>query len=268
MLSVSQSKIIRKPSHVSVPKWILDDVGYFYPEVYDHIVRESEINVTFSNDYDKTFCQFRKQIYWMCNWYEDLVSNGIPVISAKFYCINNDPEQMISILDQVLTEDKFIRFCNGSPKDIETPIYGSDSDPEEIIKVFKESARTFYMFSGPHPTHLIVRPVVKIEHEVRCFWHRNKLRAVSGPDHYVEESEQKEIKETVNDFFQTHGPSLCFNSATIDLGITTNTAFVIEINSFGLDMLAGAEFFSWKDDFNILYDSTEPVYKFKPPFRW
>jgi hypothetical protein len=175
---------------------------------------------------------------------------------------------MNSILEKNLDSDCFIRFCNASPKDITQPIFGPNLSPIEVINIFKKSNRTCYMFDGNHMTHLIIRPVVNIEYELRCFWHKHKLRAVSGPLFYVNDEMQANIKLIVNQFFIEHGSHICYNSCTIDLGLTNDIPFIIEINSFGLDMLASAELFKWEEDFTILYNSNEPIYKFKKEFEW
>lgn len=297
-----------------VPEWILDDVGYFYPEVYQHIYQEKNKIVTFPMTYKDTFIQLRKQTYWLCNWYDELIKEGIPVIPSKIICIHNDTTIMKNILDKELTDEyKFLRFCNASPKDIIEPIFNKNSP--DICNVFQTSHRTNYMFNtnlisniplvnntlnntlyipstdtssinsfstcaSLHKTHLVIRPVVHIDHEVRCLWHKHKLRAVSGPLYYVNDVIQNDIKNAVDHFFQTYGSSIPYNSATIDLGINLSAnlnnnnlnnnykTFIVEINSFGSDMLAVSAHFNWKEDFMILYNAKTPVYRFKEEFEW
>lgn len=127
-----------------------------------------------------------------------------------------------------------------------------------------------------HDTHLVLRPVVKIDHEVRCIWHNYKLRAVSGPTcrrraystYYVDEEIQQLIKHKINLFFKTYGADIMYNSAVIDIGIENDNIFIIEFNSFGSDMLARITEFDWEDDFMVLYNSREPVYRFHKEFEW
>lgn len=264
MTLYSDSKIIRTETKFIVPEWILDDVGYFYPEVYTQIIPGSETR--FPIEYISTFIQLRKQIYWLCNWYDELTEDDIPVIHSDLYCIQNDPQIMQLILESKLAgENKFIRFCNASPKDILDPIFKT---ADTVVDVFQQSARTNYMFDGDHQTHLVIRPYIKIDHEVRCVWHKHQLRAVSGPSYYIGESIQTHIKNLIGIFFQKYGPDIIFNSAIIDIGICLDGVYVIEINSFGSDMLARIAYFDWEGDFMILYNSDECVYRFKPEFEW
>jgi hypothetical protein len=267
MTSYHYSKIIKYQNTFTVPLWIFDDVYYFYKDI--NIIKKEEHTVTLDiNDYNE-FIQLRKQIYWLCHWYPLLVQNNIPVISSTIKCINNDTKQMENILNDNLTDEPdYIRFCNASPKDVINPIFDCYTHVGDIVNIFKQSPRTFYMFENNHQTHLILRPIVNITYEVRCFWHQKQLRAVSGPEYYINLKDQKEIELTINDFFKTYGPFISYNSATIDLGIHDGKAFIIELNSFGLDMLAGAHLFDWQQDFNILYNSPQPIYKFKGEFEW
>ena len=147
------------------------------------------------------------------------------------------------------------------------PIFNNSICIDKIVDVFSSSGRTNYMFEKDH-VHLVIRPLVVIECEVRCFWHKRKLRAVCGPEYYVNEGEQDRIKNIVSKFFGTYGKNMIYNSATIDLSVLEDSAIIIELNSFGSDMLAGGEYFNWTNDFNILHNSDEPVYRFKKEFEW
>ena len=265
----TNSKIIQKQTEFIVPTWVLDDVGYFYPLIYDKILSESKDSVIFPINFYDAFTQLRKQIYWLCNWYDELVEANIPVIEAEISCIHNDPQMMDQILKQKLTEDKiFIRFCNASPKDIIDPFFNSTSD---VVSIFKSSNRTNYMFDNAyhhlHETHLVLRPIVKMDYEVRCIWHNRKLRAVSCPT-FIDTLTQLDITNVIDVFFQTHGENIIFNSVVIDLGITDMNAFIIELNSFGSDMLAKIAYFDWEEDFNVLYNASTVIYRFKKEFEW
>ncbi len=264
------SKITIRETDFIVPLWILNDVGYFYDEIYDWIKCENEIDATFDICHVEKFTQLRKQIYWLCNWYNGLIEFGVPVIKSEIFCIDKNLENNFeSVLTKILVGNdlKFLRLCNASPKDISTCIVNCNSDINEIINIFKTSHRTSYMLDSDH-IHLVARPHVKIDYELRCFWHNNNLRAVSGPEYYVNDIDQENIKNIIKSFFQTYGEGILHNSATIDIGICDNEAFIIEFNSFGSDMLAGAEHFNWKSDFMTLFNSEEPVFKFKNEFAW
>jgi hypothetical protein len=274
MTDYTHSKITIKQNEFVVPMWILDDVEYHYPEVSKNIVSKSKNGASFGIIYYDQFVQLRKQIYWLCHWYDELVNADIPVIDAELLCIHNDPVKMKDVLKNKLKTEKFIRFCNASPKDIVEPIFskdGVDGIIDDIIDVFKNSNRTNYMFEldvVKHDTHLVLRPVVKIDHEVRCIWHNYKLRAVSGPTYYVDEDIQQLIKHKINLFFKSYGADIMYNSAVIDIGIENDNIFIIEFNSFGSDMLARIAEFDWEDDFMVLYNSKEPVYRFHKEFEW
>ena len=67
------STVTKVDKEFVVPTWILDDVEYFYPEVCDEIVREDDNIAVFNIKYFSTFVQLRKQVYWLCNWYKELV---------------------------------------------------------------------------------------------------------------------------------------------------------------------------------------------------
>ena len=194
------------------------------------------------------------------------MNNNIPVIKSTIYKLSNINDMVI--LKDVLTNDpQFLRLCNASPKDICQPLFTNQENVDDIINVFKSSSRTFYMFDQNHCC-LVVRPQVQIDYEVRCYWHEYQLRAVCGPGFYIDENIQNNIKLLILQFFTTYNKNITYNSATIDLGIHQNDVFVIEFNSFGSDMLAGLYYFDWQEDFMILYNSKEPVFRFKDKYSW
>ena len=79
-----------------------------------------------------------------------------------------------------------------------------------------------------------------------------------------------------------------YNSITTDVGISMysvndseyfdekremgtnqkNDIFIIEINSFGKESQASSELFDWNNDYHILYNSKEPVFKFYDDYKW
>jgi len=266
----SNSRITITETNFIVPNWILNDVGYFYPEIYDFINDETEILATFDICYKEKFVQLRKQIYWLCNWYDELIESNIPIIKSEIFSIDTKLENnMEMILSKILVDKdlKFIRLCNASPKDVSVCIANCETDINSIINIFKTSHRTNYMLDGDH-AHLVVRPFVKIDYELRCFWHNHKLRAVSGPEYYVNDFDQERIKNMIENFFKKYGSEIVYNSVTIDIGICSDSVFIIEFNSFGPDMLAGAEHFNWNSDFMTIFNSNKVVYKFKNEFAW
>lgn len=250
------NKIIVKDQEFIVPTWILDDVGYFYEEIYNWIIKEKDDYVIFNICHLNKFKQLRKQIYWLCHWYDELIEANIPVIKSDVYDVTN-----LDILHDILHEEKFIRLCNASPKDISSCLFNGNID--SIIDIFKTSARTSYMLESDH-IHLVLRPVVKMDHELRCFWHKHQLRAVSGPEYYIENTES--IKNKIILFFDTYGKDIIYNSAVIDIAIHLDNVFIIEFNSFGSDMLAGVGHFKWDEP--LLYHADKPVFRFKSKYQW
>ena len=79
---------------------------------------------------------------------------------------------------------------------------------------------------------------------------------------------KEHIKKLVLQFFKHYEKDIPYNSATIDIGIFENKVFIIELNSFGIDMMAGSGHFRWDEDFMILYNSENPVFRFHEKFKW
>ena len=257
----NNSKLITQMDTFIVPQWIFEDVIHFYPNIEEHIISETNENIIFNIDYKKEFIQLRKQIYWLCQWYDELINKNIPTIDSIIMTYDEFNE-----IDS--DDEKFIRLCNASPKDIKLPIFNL-LDKEDINKTLLTSNRTKYMFNNKyHKPHVVLRDIVNIDYEVRCFWHKYKLRAISGPINYVDVDTQHKIKQLVLQFFDDHGKKIIYNSVTIDIGICKDNVFIIEFNSFGIDMIASAEYFDWFEDFNILYNSIEPIFKFKNEFEF
>lgn len=260
MTLYQDGKIILNHDNFVVPLWILDDVGDCYPQVFDNMLSEDDVHAVFNISFYESFVQLRKQIYWLCNWYDGLIDANIPVIKAD----------IVPIDKLVLYQKCFLRCCNASPKDVSCCIFDQYDSIDNIIDVFKISKRTNYMFSDnnlSNHTHIVVRPIVTMHVEVRCVWHKYKLRAVSVP-YFLDVHEQEQMGNAIILFFNTYSKDITFNSAVFDLNIINNIVTIIEINSFGMDMLAKIAYFDWKEDFNILYNSTSPVFRFKQIYEW
>jgi hypothetical protein len=115
------------------------------------------------------------------------------------------------------------------------------------------------MFDHDHCC-LVLRPVVKIDYEFRCFWFK-QLRAVSCDCTYNED-----LKKLVLDYFKLISDRINYHACTIDVGITDNHVFLIELNSFGPDMLATGGHFNWKED--LLFHAPNPIFRFKNEYAW
>lgn len=112
----THSKITIKHNEFIVPMWILDDVEYYYPEVSKNIVSKSKNGASFGILYYDQFVQLRKQIYWLCHWYDELVNADIPVIDAELFCIHNDPVKMEDVLKNKLKIKNSFVFVMHRPK--------------------------------------------------------------------------------------------------------------------------------------------------------
>ena len=213
MTSYNYRKIILNNNTFMVPMWILDDVGDHYQEVYTYIVSEHDDYVVMDAIWYEHFIQLRKQIYWVCHWYYDLVNAKIPVI----------PSNIVSTYDLIhdlkLTHTSFLRCCNASPKDISTCIFDEHDSIDKIMNILKSSNRTNYILDSHN--HIVIRPVVVIGIEVRCIWHKYKLRAVSCPT-FLEQDQQENVKAIVVHFYNTYGKDIMINSAIFDLNIVDN----------------------------------------------
>jgi hypothetical protein len=102
-----------------------------------------------------------------------------------------------------------------------------------------------------------MRQIRNYKWEARCFWSRDKLRAISLPsDMDFTDDDKNEIL----DFFNKYGKYLPYHSVTIDIGKCDNIE-IIEFNTFGPDMKATAGNFSWYEDIMILIWSSTPVFR-------
>ena len=115
----------------------------------------------------------------------------------------------------------------------------------------------------------MVRDVINIIVECRCFIHLRKLRAVSIYC-YLEKDELHEFKEMILEFFDLYEDKLPYNSTVMEICTSKEYDFptVVEFNSFGVDQYSGASLFDWDKDRNVLYHATEPVFRMPEEFEW
>jgi hypothetical protein len=257
--------IVTKNNHMQtmvVPDWIYDDIKNVidirecnFKKIGDHFKCNAK--------YYPIITQRRKELYWACYWYPMFKKIGIPTIDSILETTDSwkETQQKIS---QHLPNYPFVRFCPGSPKDVANPVFNNERD---AISALKDSWRTGWLMDHDHPTHLFMRKYVNIEYECRCFYHKGKLRAVSGPSIYIDYCNREIIKSKILSFFNQWEDSIPYNSVTIDICVDDNP-FVIECNSFGMDMTAGSEHFDWQQDWHTLHCSEEPVFRFKRKFSW
>ncbi len=206
----------------------------------------------------------RREMYFACQWYPKLVDANIPTIPSQllrstFYDIREDLKTLWNHSDPLGTS-KFVRLCGGSPKDgHETCIFINSNRATDAIM---SSQRTLSLLSEYH-AHLMVRQVMTINQECRCFIHNHQLRAVSiyhfcPLDHEV----RAELEYRILDFFDIYGFLLPYHSCVMELGLNDDQVFVIEFNSFGVDLFAGASLFDWDKDMVLLHHSETPIFRY------
>lgn len=94
--------------------------------------------------------------------------------------------------------------------------------------------------------------------EFRCFFYNKKLTAISQYNFYIYDKNltgKKEIiKETINDYFNKLLPFLNVDNGVIDLSVSNQNVWVIELNPFNDYPGAGTggSLFCWENDIEIL----------------
>jgi hypothetical protein len=216
----------------------------------------------------------RRHAYSACKWY--------PVLEAPTaLSVLHSPADLADAEDFIarhLDRYPFVRTCYMSPKDVRTvPLFTSAG---EAIEILFQSCRTSDLFDEPHceggcrAKHLFMREAKRYEWEVRCFWSRGALTAVS-----LDEGMDEADYQSVVDFFERWGPTLPYNSAIVDVGRVVASGDqgeggggggveLIEFNTFGPDMNATAGYFSWYEDVMLLLSSTVPVFRGPDNYEW
>lgn len=243
-----QTKIINE--RLFIPNWMLEDA----PIDNKFIISRKE-GCTITTIGYQEYKDLHRSAYFACRWYPKLIDSKVPVISSELKLTTF--LDLRGSLSQMLTEKKFVRLCNASPKDIiDVPIF---SDPNEAVNAIQNSQRCKYT----HPDgniHLFVRDVVDIRIEARCFIHQHKLRAISVYQ-FIPLEDRKEYEESILDFFELYIDKLIYNSCVVEIGLD-DFPFVIEFNDFGIDGYAGASLFDWDTDASILYASMIPEFRY------
>jgi hypothetical protein len=203
----------------------------------------------------------RKRAYRACNWYEELIRRGVPT-SPGVLLKPEDWSDARRLLREMLPSHPFVRTCRASAKDVRS--HCMFSDEKSAIEALRRSKRTKLFEGKPcQPCsdvgcHLFLRRARDYEWECRCFWTRDKLRAVSLPDDFV----SSEARNSIVEFFRRFGPDLPYHSAVVDLGLVRDGEIeIVEINQFGPDMNAGSGRFSWTEDAAVLCSSPDPVFR-------
>lgn len=236
--------------HLLIPNWCYEDT----PVEYLRRTREGyDCDISYEE-----YRELRRKSYYACVWYPKLINEKIPVIDSVLVSLQDLQQAMIDYPDY-----KFVRTCGSSPKDLGDCIYNTY---EAAHKALMQSRRTLDIFSQAH-YHILLREVVKIEVECRCFVHQRKLRAVSIYC-YLNNEELEMFKESLVEFFELYGDKLPYNSAVVEVCKVDDFPMIVEFNSFGVDQYSGASLFDWDEDKEILYNSTEPVFRMPGEFEW
>lgn len=250
---------------------IMVDKDFCYVPIHiyeDSLIDSDEFgeNINYSNRYvilDRKYLNLIQELrisgYRACIWYEE-IKDKIPTARSILLSIESK-EQLKSSLSKYISCYPFVRLCTMSPKDIKCPSVYFDS--ELAFNDILISERTSDIIEPPfcencNGKHLFMREERNYIWEVRCFWSRDKLRAISLPINY---NFTKKDRKSIIMFFNNYSVYFPYHSATVDIGKTNDSIELIEFNSFGPDMKATAGNFSWKEDVMILLFSNEPCFK-------
>lgn len=246
--NVGMSEIKFDDMHCWVPWHIYED-----SLIDDDIINEHAIEKDYWTLYPihlySEIQRIRGESYKACNWYEDIINN-IPTSKSIISKINdeyNRDYEIQKVLEENLEKYPFVRLCTMSAKDVKcVPIY---EKWEDALKDLNCSERT------KRGCHIFMREKREYTTEARCFWSRDKLRAVSLAllDTDIDEIENKKIESSITYFFKRYGKYIPYHSAVVDIGIISSDPKglrieLIEFNSFGPDMNATAGNFSWYED--------------------
>ncbi len=187
--------------------------------------------------------------YHLCHWYDQVV-DVIPTAQSLVLPCDNRYDVSSYLNYHLKGQTMFVRLCSMSPKDLCLPLCTTS---EEAWNLLTTSQRTQHRLDNP--CHLVLRQPKSFLWEARCFWSRDKLRAVSLSQ------DSEEIQKSILDFFTRYGQDLPYHSAVVDIGMTSRRLELIEFNSFGPDLNATSGNFSWLEDINILLNSQEPVFR-------
>lgn len=201
----------------------------------------------------------RKTSYFACRWYPQLIKASIPTIQSVL--IRSTPLDLRADLLDYFQEHSqtFVRLCGASPKDVDSTCIFNNA--HAAADALMRSNRTLNIMQNYDHCHLFLREVVDLLNESRCIVHQRKLRAVSV---YENTEEKAQLEASVINFFAHYAKDLPYNSCVLELGWKQNydNAFIIEINSFGVDGWAGASLFDWNSESWLLYHADKPEFRY------
>lgn len=201
----------------------------------------------------------RIRSYRACIWYPELINKNIPTAKSHLVKIYNH-KQLKKEISKNIQKYPFVRTCEKSPKDCILSDYDNN-----IINMLLSSQRTRNLFDNDYCLncsckHLLMRELRSFIWECRCFWSRDNLTAVSTPYEFNFNEKNK-----ITQFFNLYKYDLPYHSAVIDIGLVKNSGVleIIEINTFGPDLLASSGNFSWIEDICILLFSKKTIFRSK-----
>lgn len=173
----------------------------------------------------------RRSSYKSCIWYPE-IKGKIPTASSillEVVC----KKDLKNSLKENIEQYEFVRLCTMSCKDKKSvPIYNLGEVKDAVTDILT-SERTKGLFEempceGFKGKHLFMRERREYEYEARCFWSRDKLRAVSLPENYIFTTKDK---NDIENFFKKYGKFIPYHSAMIDIGLTNGNIEIIEFNT-------------------------------------
>jgi len=202
------------------------------------------------------------------------------IISSKVDI--NISKDLLNKLDKTIDKIKtstsknkvFVRLYSLSPKNPSSNINDlAVENTHELIKLLSNSPRAINSLSENYDNGIMLREFhedLPTSNEFRLFVKGYCLRAISQYYcyEYLPELENDNIKKKIINWFHIVKNKIDYMDCVIDIVIWEDKEdsymnlgiWIIEINSFGAGLLAGSSLFNWVNDYEILYNSREPVY--------
>lgn len=171
----------------------------------------------------------------------------IPSVCSEIIASWGDARMFI---DKHIDDYPFVKNCMFSPKDCGKTIF---EDGKSALEALKSSNRTRETTIG---NHIVMKQKRSILNEFRCFYICDKLRAVITKTE-VDEKNQ----ESILNFFKKYKYDIPFHTCCIELAMSEFGLEVIEINSFGPDLICDPAPFEWSQDWLELYTTETVIFK-------
>jgi len=170
-------------------------------------------------------------------WWPELDGKGLLLPSTLVRVSPN----LITVL-QNIPYPAFIRTHVASPKDVKRiPVF---TNYQEAYHTLITSERTRKDLSW-----ILWAPPQKFLIEARCFCYRRKLTAMCP----YKGSGTVQMLTQGYEWLKQHLNILPYWDCVIDIALTPNGWFILEINGFGADLNTGGGAFSWYEDYALLH---------------